>query len=365
MRNFSEVKNVSAFWVLAFICLSCTNHLSKTQTETEPVIYPPPPAETRIQYLTSISSSLDIVKPQSKFNEFVFGKEEALPVIKPYGIHIHYPFIYICDPGIKGLEIIDLEKGSFNYFIPRGQGELQLPLNCSTDSEGNLYVADTKRKQVVVYTNELKYSSSFFLDNDARPTDLCVDDSGIWITAIDQHCIQHFSLKDYQHQASFPSVPANSQAYLYQPVGISVRDSLICVSDIGRCAVSVYDLDYHYRGSVGSPGSNFGQFTRPKGVDADSSGNIYAIDAAFENVQVFDPEGQLLMYFGGTYNGPGGMWLPAGLTIDYSCIENFRPYVIKGFSLRYLIFVTNQYGPDKISVYGFVAPSDSDYAENY
>jgi hypothetical protein len=64
-----------------------------------------------------------------------------------------------------------------------------------------------------------------------------------------------------------------------------------------------------------------------------------------------------LMHFGGPYNKPGDMWLPAGIAIDYENLNYFSQFVDKSFDLQYLIFVTNQYGPDKISVYGFVKPA--------
>jgi hypothetical protein len=46
----------------------------------------------------------------------------------------------------------------------------------------------------------------------------------------------------------------------------------------------------------------------------------------------------------------------ADVTISYTGLDYFSKYVDKSFNLKYLIFVTNQYGPDKISVYGFVEP---------
>ncbi len=61
------------------------------------------------------------------------------------------------------------------------------------------------------------------------------------------------------------------------------------------------------------------------------------------------------MHFGGSYNGPGRMNLPAGIAVDYNLVDYFRPLVFEGFDLHYLIFVTNQFGPDKINVYGFIS----------
>jgi DNA-binding beta-propeller fold protein YncE len=51
-------------------------------------------------------------------------------------------------------------------------------------------------------------------------------------------------------------------------------------------------------------------------VDAD--GNVYITDAAFRNVQIFTPEGQLLLAIGGEgmADRPGQFALPAGIALD-------------------------------------------------
>ncbi|MEZ4999553.1 MAG: hypothetical protein R2744_00210 [Bacteroidales bacterium] len=93
---------------------------------------------------------------------------------------------------------------------------------------------------------------------------------------------------------------------------------------------------------------------RPKGIAVDRNRNIYVVDAAFENVQIFNSSGQLLMFFGGPYRSPGDMWLPADVTTDYENLGYFEKFVDPDFELQFIIYVTNQYGPGKIGVYGFV-----------
>ncbi len=60
------------------------------------------------------------------------------------------------------------------------------------------------------------------------------------------------------------------------------------------------------------------------------------------------------MHFGGSYEGAGAMWLPAAIEISYENLSYFQSYVDESFQLKYLIYVTNQYGPAKVNVYGFV-----------
>jgi hypothetical protein len=70
---------------------------------------------------------------------------------------------------------------------------------------------------------------------------------------------------------------------------------------------------------------------------------------------MFNAEGKLLMFFGEPKSsGEAGLYLPAGLTIDYENVGLFQKYVAPGYKLEYLILVTNQVGPNKVSVYGFL-----------
>lgn len=52
------------------------------------VLYPPPPEKTRIQYLTSISTSNDIETGQSEFLESIIGKKKNEPLLN----HMAYQF---------------------------------------------------------------------------------------------------------------------------------------------------------------------------------------------------------------------------------------------------------------------------------
>jgi len=92
---------------------------------------------------------------------------------------------------------------------------------------------------------------------------------------------------------------------------------------------------------------------RPKGLDIDREGHLYSVDAASEYAQIFDEKARMLLFFGGPGVGPGNMYLPAGVHIDYDNIEFFNKFADKYFKLKYLIYVCNLSGPNKINVYGF------------
>ncbi len=320
------------------------------------VIFPPPPDSVRIQFLTRISTSTDITGKRSGLLRYILGEMESKPIGKPYGLAIHDGKIYICDTKLGCLEIIDLAKHSFEYFKPGGLGQLRKPINCFVDTNGYLYVADVERRQVVLFNNQNQYISSIGNPAESKPTDVFVTGDKIWVNDLESHAVKVYDKTNHDMLFTFPEADKRSPEYLYSPTNLLVTNDKVFVSDLGDFKIKTFSLEGDYLNSIGSYGPNVGQFTRPKGIALDKDENLYVVDAGFENVQVFNNSGNLLMFFGGNYQGPGFMWLPAKVVIDYDNLQYFSQYVDNRFNLKYLIMVTNQFGPDKVSVYGFVEP---------
>ncbi|MFC2082224.1 6-bladed beta-propeller [Bacteroidota bacterium] len=345
--------NISLLLLIKLLFVSCSTNITK-QTPNEVVIFPSPPDPARIQYLTKFSSSLDITGKRSSLMDYVAGEEKGDPVIKPYGIKVHKGKIYICDTILRGLEIIDLENKSFRYFQPKGFGTIKKPINVEVDDKGNIFVADSERREIIVFDNQLNFKTSFGNPDKLKPTDVFYYKNKLWVSNIATHQIEVYSAENYDHLYDIPEYDTEDEGFLNSPVNIFLQNDTLYVCDFGAAKVKLFTMDGTFIRSVGSYGRNLGQFVRPKGIAVDRDNLLYVVDAAFENIQMFNSSGNLLMFFGGTYKGPGYMWLPAKVTIDYDNLEYFEQYVNERFDLKYLIFVTNQYGPDKISVYGFI-----------
>ena len=344
----------------SFIFFSqCKIFKSGNNAPEQVLVFPPAPDTARIQFLTKISSSVDIEKEQSAFSKFILGKERPSLIAKPYGIEMSKSKIYVCDVGIKGLSIIDLEKGSFDYFLPAGKGKLMIPVNCFVDKKGFLYVADSGRKEIVIFDNKGKYISSFGDSINFQPLDVFVADNKIWVANLKGHKI-HVYKNDSTHQllSSFPNVSINEKGYLFQPKNIYVTDSKVYVSDMGGFKISIFSKEGKFLSSVGNQGTRPGQFANPKGISVDKEDNLYVIDAGFANAQIFNGNNKLLLFFGGSSKGKGYMYLPASITINYENVKYFEKYVEPKYNLKYLILVTNQYGSDKINVYGRIELKD-------
>jgi hypothetical protein len=342
--------------ILVFIFASCSSHLTKQTGKKEAIIYPSPPDTARIQFLTSFSSSERVSKKQSGFSKFISGESPAKPIKKPYGIALRNGKLYICDLGLSGLEIIDLDKNTFSYFIPKGKGFLKTPINCFVDENDQLYVADGERKQVVLFNADGECTGSFGDADKFKPTDVFVYDNKVWVANLKNNRINVYGKEPHHLLYSFPDSALGHQGYLFSPTNIFVTERYVYVSDMGDFKIKVYDHSGKFIRSVGSAGDKPGQLARPKGIAVDREENLYIVDAGIENTQIFNRDGNVLMYFGGPYNGPGDMWLPAKIIIDYDNLKYFRKYVDSDYELKYLILVTNQYGPDKVNIYGRVEP---------
>lgn len=343
------------------IFIGCTAPQKKNLIDLENTpVYPSPPDEPRLQFLRAISTSLDITQTKA-LDRFLFGSlifELQVGIEKPYGIATHKGKIYICDTMLPGLIIIDLENQAMTTFNPQGRGVLRKPINVAVDREGSIFVTDTERKQVVVYSNDLSYQ--YALTSDLwKPIDIAILGDSILVTDYEDRNVEVWSKKYRTKLGEFP--PYNSDRpdseRVYVPYSIATNSKgNIYITDFGQFRILCYTKDGKYIKTIGGVGTALGSFARPKGIAVDKDNILYVVDSAFENVQMFDDQGRLLMFFGGSYKHKGDMYLPAQITIDSDLNQYFTEYVLPGYKLNEVIMVTNQYGPDKITFYGKITP---------
>ena len=327
----------------------------KVATQKVALFYPSEPDTARYQYLTKITHSGDLGKKTSFFRKLIIGEERGRIMSKPYGIAIFQGKIFVCDMYGGPIDVIDLVKKKMYFFTHRGRGELKTPINCFVDEKGYLYVADAGRKQVVVFNNNMEYVKFIGLKEDFKPTDVAVYDGKVFIANEAAEKINVFSNDSISKLLySFPNADVMSPAFLGLPVNLAIGNNKIYVADFGYSKIKIYKTDGTFLDTIGSRGNGLGQFAKLKGIAVDKEENVYAVDGAFENVQIFNKAGQLLMPLGGHYDGPGGLYLPAKVIVDYDNLKYFQQYVDPQYDLKYLVIVTSQYGPDLINIYGRV-----------
>jgi DNA-binding beta-propeller fold protein YncE len=337
---------------LVFLITGC----STTDSVKEPTFYPPKPDTPKLQYLTSFSVSTNLVPRGGAFKRFLLGEDNSnlRGIVKPYGLDVQGSKLYVCDTVVAQVHVLDFELLSWETFSPGGRGRLQKSINVAVDAEGIRYIADPLSGQVSVYSGEGKFLEGLRLEGNLKPVGLAVSSERLYIGDLNSRKVFVLDKASREVLFSIPKNPDDQQEKLFAPTNLALgpNDDLF-VSDTGGFRVQQYDAEGNYLRTFGTQGQGPGQFARNKGVAVDRTGNVYIVDAASQLVQIFNPEGQLLLFFGEPGACEYPMVLPAGVTIDYENVDYFQSYAAEGFELEYVVFVSNQYGPRKVAVYGF------------
>ncbi len=332
-----------------------------TQPKPELVLYPAPPASPRVQFLTWASGAEQIEPQQGAFEDFVLGEEPQANrrLNKPYGIAARDGVVYVCDT--KGLCIarMDFKNGKYSVFGVRGPGRLKKPINIAIDPLGYKFVADTNRKQIVIYGPDDGYVNAFDVPEPCHPVDVALHGNELYVLDNDTKCRIIVMDRTTGDVLRTFGAPGGEPAQFKIPNSLCVdAEGYVYVSDTHNWRVQKLTSRGESVWVKGVPGYLLGQFGRPRGIRVADDGLIYVVDGATEIVQMFDADGQTLMRFGGPGDIPGALGLPTTVAIDKSSVPYFRKYMHPDFKPEYLIFVASQFGAHLVNVYAFGAFPD-------
>lgn len=352
----------------ALLTLS-TGCANKQLSSSGPVFFPPAPNLPRLQYLTGFSDSIQVEgKSRDTVSFLSLGKEEevrASRIIKPAGIASRNGKLYVAD--IAGqLFIIDLPKKKMEKLKGAdGPGKSRKPVGITVDKAGFVFVSDIERKEILIYDDGGNYLKAIGGELDMTPTDVAVDGSLVYVLDTRKSIIRVLDPLTGEQVQEIGKLEDPTQS-LSLPTKMSMDErGVLWVSNAGRGNITSYDRDGHYLGGFGKFGDGLGQFARPKGVVADENGYVYVVDSGFQNVQIFNDKGRLLGYFGSPKLPVGGMNLPCDITISNEDLPYYQTLAEKDFELSQVVFVANQFGNPKISLYGYGQRKGIDYDKVY
>jgi DNA-binding beta-propeller fold protein YncE len=348
-----------ALLAVALLAAGCATAPKTAQNDY--YFFPPPPDEPHLQFLMGFNTERELgANFNRSFLQYLTGQApRAKDISKPYGMATSNHKLYVCDTDYGAILIADLKSKTASVFPTRGQGMLKVPLNLAIDPDGNFYVADSGRDQVLVYGPDYRYLAAIGRLGEMKPRDVAVDGQRIYIADVQNHKVHVLDRASKKLLFDIPRGPdtTNAPHRLYTPTNLALDSAgKIYVSDTGAFHVQVYDADGRYLRSVGSMGDSLGQFARIKGIAVDREARVYAVDSMSEVGQIFDDQGRLLTWF--AEPGVSGSFkvLPAKVMVDYDDVSCFSDFVSPDFRVEYLVIVANQIGPHRISIYGFGHP---------
>lgn len=334
------------------------------QETRAPVFFPPPPNPPRIQYLATFSEARDATDARSAFADFVLGKRsDAADIVnKPYGVAGQAGKIHVVDTRGSGYAVFDLLNKRFYTVTGTGGGTMRKPINIAIDADGNKYVTDTGRNQVLMYDANDRFQRAYGTEGQFKPGQAVVVGDRLYVTDLDHHQV-HVLERESGRTLAVIGKAGSAEGEMFHPTNIAVSaDNHLFVTDTTNFRVQKFTADGKFVRSFGSAGSSIGHFARPKGVALDREDRLYVVDAAFENVQVFDRDGKLLMFFGQPGGQPENLNLPTAIALDYEDAPLFQRYADPKFKIEYVILVASQFGSSKVNAYGFGKMEGADYA---
>ncbi|MGB2862268.1 MAG: 6-bladed beta-propeller [Sedimentisphaerales bacterium] len=368
MRTHKSVllKGLAFFGVIWTTCLfmGCRS-VEVEQPVSEPVFFPPPPEVPRLQFLTSFSGPEDLGARATTggLERFVIGEPEAMEgITSPYGMAIFEGKLYVCDVGRKMVAVFDLRNRTFGYLTK--DRRLMKPVNIFIDDNGWKYVADPTAGLVFVFDPDDNLITMLGQQLKISPIDVVVRGALCYVTdyasnqvvvlnkvtgeEIMRVGLRRLTEVQVQPEAELPP----GEISLISDLALDQQGN-IYVTDKAGARITQFDPSGIFRRTIGRMGDNIDEFVRPKGIAIDRENRIWVVDAATEVAKIYNEQAQLLLFFGLPGNEPGTMNLPATIVVDYDNVEFFQKYAVQGASIEFLVLVSNQYGPNKISVYGF------------
>lgn len=349
--------------ILAVALAGCTSpKVDKPTVVKEPTFFPPPPDEPHIQFLTHFHGSRDFEKKhRGSFFEFIVGspREYNDSALKPYGVAFLDRKLYVADTIAHRILRFDFATGDYEVFGLTGRGVLKKPINIRVGPDKLLYITDTLREQVVVFDAAGHYVTEYGAAK-VRPVDAIPTDTELFVLSVPandrdaDHNIKVFDKKTREIKRTI-GVRGLKPGEFNFPNNLALdKDGNLYVCDAMNFRIQKLDpADGKPLLTFGAAGDMPGMFARPRGLAVDRNGIIYVIDARLSMIQLFNHQGRLLMFFGGFGESDGRLDLPAQIFIDYDHLEDFRKYIDPSFEAEYLIFVTNQMGPNNVSVFAF------------
>lgn len=311
------------------------------------LLWPPPPAEARIQWVMEIQNRLDAGIGKTFWQrvvEFVAGQEKDV-IGKPYGIYADArERIFVADTGMRAVHEFDRKEKEYSLIGRENPVGLQTPIALTADDMENLYITDSAAATVFRYSIRDKILTRFITVNLERPTGIAFHAKKrlLYITDTANHQVVVFDLRGIERFRIGGRGEAAGSFNYPTDLFVDTRGDLY-VTDALNARIQTFSAEGRFLRMFGTAGDVAGYLSKPKGVAVDSDSHIYVCDALQDSVQIFDRAGTLMLAFGENGTAPGQFWMPSGIFIDSSDTI----YVADSYNRRIQVFKYLKTGVNK------------------
>jgi DNA-binding beta-propeller fold protein YncE len=325
------------------------------------IVWPNPPAITRIKYLNYFCCDKYVPEPAKKKSSWMdrmaggetqAQKQAEKPLFAlwtPYGLaEDSKGNLYVADGKVGAVFIFHTETKDLQMIKHGFQARFGDIIGLAIDDSDRLFVSDTKFHRVVVFDKNHKVEGTIgqgLID----PGGMVVDNENRFLYVADS--AQDLVLVYDADKLTFIrkiGTPGKNHTLtdageFSVPTNVALdADNNLYVTDTYNNRVEVFDADGNFIRQFGKAGDRPGTFMKPKGIAIDVDGHVWVADAMQDRVQCFTPEGDLLIWMGGHGTLPGQFRTLAGLYID----KNNR------------IFTSEQY-PGRVQMFRYITDDEA------
>lgn len=242
--------------------------------------------------------------------------------------------ICVTDVGRNAVMVFDPVNKQFNVWQWAGENQRFLaPIGITAGGADTVLVADAELKVVVRLSRDGEPLGQFGHGLFQRPTGLARDAARGRIYVADTHGHNIKVFNDDGELLDTLGQRGERVGEFNFPTHLAFANDRLYVTDSRNSRIQVLDTDGVTKTSFGERGLFVGNLPHPKGVAADSDGNIYVVESYYDHLLIYNDAGELLLPIGGTGQGIGQFYLPAGVWLD----NDNRLYIADMFNGRVVV----------------------------
>jgi DNA-binding beta-propeller fold protein YncE len=300
------------------------------------IAWPPPSHPQKISYIRELTGFQQAGQTMSSL---LFGRKISGKIIKPVAIAVGPKGqMAIADQGRKGIHLFYQDSQRYLFLLTAGNEIIKSPAGLAFDDEGALFITDSLSRKIYVFDNDGAFRMSITMAGDEpllRPTGIVFNrvDKRLYVADTKRHQLLIYNrLGGFVGRIGSRGTAAGSFNF---PTHLATdRSGNIYVTDSMNFRAQIFSLELNTWKTFGRHGNGTGDFASPKGIGVDSNGVIYIAETLFDTVQLFNSYGIYLLGLGSQGNDPGQFYMPSALFVD----DSDKLYVCDTYNQRIQMF---------------------------
>ncbi|MGC2374141.1 MAG: SMP-30/gluconolactonase/LRE family protein [Solirubrobacteraceae bacterium] len=229
--------------------------------------------------------------------------------------------------------------------VGTGNGQFKNPYGIAVDTEKHVWVSDTSNFRIEEFSAEGTFIRAFGTEGSGNgqlkyPEGIAVREGNVWVVDKNNDRLEEFTSTGTFEKTVGTYGTGNGQ--LYNPGGIAIDSKgNMWVADAWKYRIEEFSSAGAYVRAVGSNGTASGQFKEPKRLAIGAENDVWVSDTGNNRVQVFSPTGEYKYQFGTAGTGNGQFNTPTGITIHGETI-----YAVDSLNNRVEKWLSNSNGGD-------------------